>query len=209
MGVSDAINTEYAKATRDMVYVVRPGYSRISFPYIMSDAQVEYIVSAVEFVASHGWKFLPQYEFKQATGAWTHKDIQSIKMPSIEQLSFNQSPNPTTTKIDPNSYQQYLDQAAELADAATKESNQNSDGRRKYPMAAKFEHLRWFAYPWEGTLIDGSVTSSSPFEPHVYSAVATDDLDKKTREFGRVLWSRSKQIWKGIKWSKEVTIETN
>ena len=37
----------------------RPGVSRLSFTYFMSDEVVEYIIRAVTMVANHGWKLLP------------------------------------------------------------------------------------------------------------------------------------------------------
>lgn len=39
---------------------LRPGVTRLSFPYFLSQAAVEYVVKAVEMVAKHGWKLLPQ-----------------------------------------------------------------------------------------------------------------------------------------------------
>lgn len=37
----------------------RPGVSRLSFTYFMSDEVVEYVKKAVTMVAKHGWKLLP------------------------------------------------------------------------------------------------------------------------------------------------------
>lgn len=40
--------------------VLRPGVTRLSFPYFMSWEGVEFVVKAVELVAKEGWKLLPQ-----------------------------------------------------------------------------------------------------------------------------------------------------
>ena len=34
--------------------------------------QVEYILSAMDFVADHGWRMLPSYRFNHKTGEWKH-----------------------------------------------------------------------------------------------------------------------------------------
>ncbi|POM77104.1 Hypothetical protein PHPALM_5565 [Phytophthora palmivora] len=35
-------------------------------------AEVEYVLTAVNFVATDGWKFLPQYKFNHKSGVWKH-----------------------------------------------------------------------------------------------------------------------------------------
>ncbi|KAG3063179.1 hypothetical protein PC121_g12309 [Phytophthora cactorum] len=52
--------------------MLRPGFTRMSFPYFMSPAELEYVLAAVNFVASDGWKFLPQYKFNHKSGVWKH-----------------------------------------------------------------------------------------------------------------------------------------
>jgi selenocysteine lyase/cysteine desulfurase len=53
--------------------LVRPGFVRLSFAYYMDDAEVAFVTRAVDFVATHGWKFLPQYLFFPETGVWRHR----------------------------------------------------------------------------------------------------------------------------------------
>jgi selenocysteine lyase/cysteine desulfurase len=52
---------------------IKPGWCRISLHYAMDDIEVAYILDAIEFVARHGYRFLPQYDFDMHTGAWVHK----------------------------------------------------------------------------------------------------------------------------------------
>ena len=42
------------------VISIRPGVTRLSFPYFMSDDVITFVVEAVAMVAEHGWKLLPQ-----------------------------------------------------------------------------------------------------------------------------------------------------
>lgn len=41
----------------------RPGVTRLSFPYFMSDDFVTFVVEAVAMVAEYGWKLLPQVKY--------------------------------------------------------------------------------------------------------------------------------------------------
>jgi len=52
---------------------IKPGWCRISLHYVMDDAEADYILDAVEFIAGHGYRFLPLYDFDLHTGAWCHK----------------------------------------------------------------------------------------------------------------------------------------
>lgn len=53
---------------------VKPGWSRLSFHYLIDDEEFEFLLSAIEFVADHGPLFLPFYTFDWRSGAWHHVD---------------------------------------------------------------------------------------------------------------------------------------
>ncbi len=40
------------------------GFSRLSLPWYSSDEEIDFILSALEMVAEHGWKLLPQYRYR-------------------------------------------------------------------------------------------------------------------------------------------------
>ncbi len=44
-----------------------------SLAAFMSDAEVDFVLAAVRFVAAHGWKYLPQYSFYADSGEWKHR----------------------------------------------------------------------------------------------------------------------------------------
>ncbi|KAI3506242.1 hypothetical protein L1887_28598 [Cichorium endivia] len=51
----------------------RLGWTRVSFPYYMSNEEFEFILAAIEFVATYGQRFLSLYEFNWTKGSWTFK----------------------------------------------------------------------------------------------------------------------------------------
>jgi len=52
---------------------VKPGWTRLSFPYYMFNEEFEFILTAIEFLAIYGHRFLPLYHFNWKTGSWTFK----------------------------------------------------------------------------------------------------------------------------------------
>ena len=45
---------------KDPLEAIRPGFCRINLPYFASDTVIDYILDAIDMVATHGWKLLPQ-----------------------------------------------------------------------------------------------------------------------------------------------------
>jgi hypothetical protein len=41
------------------IFFSRPGFTRLNLPFFVTNDEIEYILDAVEFIAAHGWKFLP------------------------------------------------------------------------------------------------------------------------------------------------------
>lgn len=57
---------------------IKPGFTRLSFPYFMDPSEVEYILQAIHFIANDGWKLLPLYKYDVSTAAWTHRARLSV-----------------------------------------------------------------------------------------------------------------------------------
>jgi hypothetical protein len=52
---------------------IKPGWVRVNFNYFISDAVFEFILDAVDVVATDGWRALADYAFEPATGLWRHR----------------------------------------------------------------------------------------------------------------------------------------
>lgn len=52
---------------------IKPGWCRVGFHYTMDDAEADYVIDTVDFVARNGHLFLPLYDFDMRTGAWCHR----------------------------------------------------------------------------------------------------------------------------------------
>lgn len=50
---------------------MKPGWTRISFPYYMAKEEFAFIMAAVEFIGMYGHRFLPLYTFHWESGDWS------------------------------------------------------------------------------------------------------------------------------------------
>ena len=55
--------------------LLRPGFVRVSLGFYWSKETLQYVIDAVNFVATHGWRFLPAYTFFSESGDWKHRSV--------------------------------------------------------------------------------------------------------------------------------------
>lgn len=70
LGIDRARSERYRRLIHAGFLGVKPGWVRVSVPYYASEADVEFLLAAVEAVADHGDAFLPLYRFSWRDGAW-------------------------------------------------------------------------------------------------------------------------------------------
>jgi selenocysteine lyase/cysteine desulfurase len=52
---------------------LKPGWARVNFHFLHQDAEADFICRAILFIAEHGTRFLPFYNFDIHTGTWRHR----------------------------------------------------------------------------------------------------------------------------------------
>ena len=67
---------------------VKPGWTRVSFPYYMSEEDFEFILTAMEFIADYGQRFLPLYNFNLRNGSWRMKTEELGKLGKEDNCNF-------------------------------------------------------------------------------------------------------------------------
>ncbi|TDH72374.1 hypothetical protein CCR75_003158 [Bremia lactucae] len=136
--------------------IIKPGVVRISFPYFSNDAEIDYILDAVCFVADHGWKLLPQYIFDIHSSAWRHIScakknhpmkslLSELKSFSEDKSSFGQP----VIRCIASHRRENLEQAARQAEACIKKAALLESLRNNQILPLRYEWLRWFVYPHE------------------------------------------------------------
>ena len=73
LDIGPETSARYRQCLVDGIHGLKPGWARVGLHYTMSDAEADYLVEAVCFVADHGARFLADYAFSVETGAWTHR----------------------------------------------------------------------------------------------------------------------------------------
>ncbi|KAE8978069.1 hypothetical protein PR003_g25753 [Phytophthora rubi] len=139
------------------INILKPGGTRISFPYFADNGEVHYILDAVHFVADHGWKFLPQYEFNIRTGVWRHVSRAKVEFSGKKLLSALQSEVPSEifdNIQDPIAHRrENLEQAAKLGQLSITMNAASSGLPQNEKIPRMYEALRWFVYPSEAVAV--------------------------------------------------------
>lgn len=135
---------------------IKPGWVRINFNYFFSDTVVDYIISAVRFVAQRGHLFLGDYSFDPDSGMWHHRNGPVEPALRLRDVSYGDEGKmvyPVHVDLAPESaLAQYLTTAEELA--AVRENQTTSEALvNTLVVSERFETLRWFELPQE-CLID-------------------------------------------------------
>lgn len=127
---------------------IKPGWTRLNFNYFISEEIFAFLLDAIDLIATHGWKLLPQYSFNPMTGQWKHQHAESkvrLRLHSLRyrngHLSYPSKHMSAPEWILPD----YLAEARRLftdldALATPIEPIQLSD---------RFQSLRWFVLPEE------------------------------------------------------------
>lgn len=125
---------------------IKPGWTRVNFNYFISDTVLEYLIDAVDLVATHGHRLLVDYRFEPETGLWHHRGGPAEPALRLADLRFG-GDGPLTyphrrAQADERELAGYLEQAEALFAAA---ADRIDDGPTGLP--EDFEALRWFHLP--------------------------------------------------------------
>jgi selenocysteine lyase/cysteine desulfurase len=145
-----AIDTRRSHALREEVARgcegVKPGWVRVNFNYFISDAVRDYLIDAVDLVATQGYRLLGDYRFDPHTALWRHRS--GPAEPPLRLAQVRYQPDGQLTWPDRQAHAGevalagYLEQArAVLASRPTR----LEDGPTGLP--DDFERLRWFHLP--------------------------------------------------------------
>ncbi len=128
---------------------IKPGWIRVNFNYFISEAVFEFILDAVDIVASDGWRLLPEYRFDPATGMWRHRSERGEAPLSLRDVAYDDGTMRFTAhrhQAPDSSLAGYLIEARRILAgprAAVPEPLERS------ATGPDFEDLRWFWLPEE------------------------------------------------------------
>jgi selenocysteine lyase/cysteine desulfurase len=145
LGIAHDTSEQYRKWIQKGFCGIKPGWCRISLHYVMDDIEVDYILDAIDFVAEHGHRFMPLYNFDVHSGAWLHKsDCTCLEGFSLDAALACQGYQSRTLSIDERKhlYSAFVAEARRLADELAAEQP-----APEHQLAGGMEELRFFTVP--------------------------------------------------------------
>ncbi|MFI6560184.1 aminotransferase class V-fold PLP-dependent enzyme [Streptomyces sp. NPDC050534] len=126
---------------------IKPGWVRVNFNYFISDTVRDYLIDAVDLIARHGHRLLPDYRFDAHSGQWHHHDgpaatplrLTDVRLTADGRLS---APAPRHHHLGEEALSGQLARAHEVLAARP---DRLDDGPTGLP--ADFERMRWFPLP--------------------------------------------------------------
>ncbi len=90
LGIDRETSENFRGLIRRGIDGIKPGWVRVTIPFYANEDDVEFLLSAIEFVADHGQAFVPRYRLSWTDGVWRHierpaPDIEPIEL-TVEAL---------------------------------------------------------------------------------------------------------------------------
>lgn len=115
LGIDETVSNRYLGQIEAGYDGLKPGWCRLSFHFMIDEAEFDFLLSAVEFLAEEGDAFLPLYDFDWRSGAWRHASRagDGYAEGAFEPESW--APVATSPRRRPEDYAAYLAEARRLA----------------------------------------------------------------------------------------------
>jgi selenocysteine lyase/cysteine desulfurase len=142
LGIDTETSDRYRAWVRKGYQGIKPGWCRVGFHYAMDDAEADFVIDAVDFLASFGHHFLPLYDFDVHSGMWRHREDPDTQeafslTAALKADVGDQTAMPADVRA--GLYRGYLGDARALA-----EQLGEPVGERPEPLAGQLGELRFF-----------------------------------------------------------------
>ena len=119
LDIDEPTSEKYRSAVQQGHCGLKPGWCRVGLHWVMDDAEANYVIDAVLFLAREGHQFLNLYDFDLATGTWAHKYASGV-LPefSLDQALNNEEGEPAVLSLALRQqlYRHYMSEAQRIAD---------------------------------------------------------------------------------------------
>ena len=126
LGLDPATTARLRRLVERGVEALRPGWVHVGLPFYFNEEDVEFVISALEFVARNGEAFVPLYRMSWRRGTWRHVEAAAMAAPGLELTpaaleqattqSFSSLPEPALPEHELRAERKrYFDQARDLS----------------------------------------------------------------------------------------------
>ncbi|MCJ7558199.1 MAG: aminotransferase class V-fold PLP-dependent enzyme [Gammaproteobacteria bacterium] len=143
LGIDPDTSEQYRDWVRKGFHGIKPGWCRVGFHFVMDNAEADYVIEAVNFLADYGYRFLSLYDFDVNSGMWSHRTYQEQReeftlSAALRSNGCDQTALPADVRA--RLYQSYLDEALALA-----QSLGEPDQADRERLKDRFGKLQFFA----------------------------------------------------------------
>lgn len=126
---------------------IKPGWIRLNFNYFISDTVRDYLIDAVDLIATHGHRLLPDYRFDPHTGQWCHHAGATEPPLRLADVRFTadggiSAPTARHQRLGEEALSGQLGSAREVFASLPDRLDYGPTG-----LPADFERMRWFPLP--------------------------------------------------------------
>jgi hypothetical protein len=144
LDIDDSTSERFRHAVQDGFCGMKPGWCRVGLHWVMDDAEADYVIEAVRFIAQNGHRFLKLYDFDLHTGTWSHKHA-TITLPrfSLDEALDNPQGEPAVLSfpLRQQLYDHYMTEAQRWADILL----ETQDGEIPESLQGELGELQFFS----------------------------------------------------------------
>jgi hypothetical protein len=149
LDIDNATSDRYRDAVQSGYCGIKPGWCRVGLHWVMDDAEADYVIAAVNFVAKEGYRFLCLYDFDLCTGTWTHRQT-ATELPqfSLDAALSNEAGEPAilSLALRQQLYDHYMTEAARWAKRLKEEPTVELES-----LEGELAELQFFSLPAKAT----------------------------------------------------------
>ena len=145
LAIDEATSEKYRVAVRQGHCGLKPGWCRVGLHWVMDDAEANYVIEAVHFLAREGHQFLALYDFDLASGTWAHKHgSMALQKFSLDAALAARQGEPATLSLSLRQqlYRHYMSEAQKIADRL-----RNEPEAKLRSLEGELGDLQFFAMP--------------------------------------------------------------
>ncbi len=145
LDIDEDTSERYRFAVQQGYCGLKPGWCRVGLHWVMDDAEAQYVIDAVHFLANEGHQFLALYDFDLATGTWKHR-FAALELPefSLDSALGNVGGEPArlSLALRQQLYDHYMTEARRLAARL-----RNEPAAKCSSLEGELEELQFFTMP--------------------------------------------------------------
>lgn len=146
LGIPEELSRAYAVEIDNGWASIKPGWVRVNFNYFIAENVFEYILQAVDLIATHGWRLLPDYRWAPREDRWVHRNERrqgAMRLTDVRYASGRMAFRSRHATEPEWALEGYLEEARRVL------LDKRPQAPTEEALPPEVESLRWFSLPSE------------------------------------------------------------